>query len=208
MTYYRDDRSFTNYVHDELAIPQIYKRMGWLLKDVNKDELELLDINHGIDYIAFDQNNKSIKIQERFRDSFYQNFNDATLRYRREQNSDPSRIKSEFYKIKADYLVYGITNGKKFIDKRHTLTDFIKWVIIDINFLKQIYDSGKLEIISTNRITCKIENEKLICPENYNKDGSSSFVPFDVIYLNRLWGDKVILAQKGFFNKNKMFKCE
>ena len=26
-------------------------------------------------------------------------------------------MKSEFFKIKADYLVYGITNGKKFIDK-------------------------------------------------------------------------------------------
>ena len=108
-------------------------------------------------------------------------------------------MKSEFFKIKADYLVYGITNGKKFIDKRYTLTDFIKWVILDVNFLKEKYENKQLEIVTSRKITCEIFNQKLICPENFNPDGSSSFVPFDVFMLNKLWGDKVIIAQNRYF---------
>jgi hypothetical protein len=32
----------------------------------------------------------------------------------------------------------------------------------------------------------------------YNKDGSSSFFPIDISYLTQLWGESVLLAQKGF----------
>lgn len=199
MAYYKDDRSFTNYVHNNLAIPKIYETLGWNVLEIDKNKLEYIDINHGIDYVLKDQNGTIKNIQERFRDSFYQKYNDATLRYRRDNNSDPSRMKSEFFKIKADYLVYGITNGKKFIDKRYTLTDFIKWVILDVNFLKEKYENKELEIITTNKITCEIDNQKLICPENFNPDGSSSFVPFDILMLNKLWGGKVIKAQNRYF---------
>tara|TARA_B100000497_G_C7689413_1_gene418674 strand:+ start:792 stop:1391 length:600 start_codon:yes stop_codon:yes gene_type:complete len=199
MAYYKDDRSFTNYVHNNLAIPKIYETLGWNVLEIDKNKLEYIDINHGIDYVLKDQNGTIKNVQERFRDIFYQKYNDATLRYRRDNNSDPSRMKSEFFKIKADYLVYGITNGKKFIDKRYTLTDFIKWVILDVNFLKEKYENKELEIITTNKITCEIVNQKLICPENFNPDGSSSFIPFDIFMLNKLWGDKVIIAQNRYF---------
>ncbi|MCH1558288.1 MAG: hypothetical protein L7R87_04140 [Flavobacteriaceae bacterium] len=199
MGYYKDDRSFTNYVHNNLAIPKIYETLGWNILEIDKDRLEYIDINLGIDYVLKNQNGTIKNIQERFRDSFYQKYNDATLRYRRDKNSDPSRMKSEFFKIKADYLVYGITNGKKFIDKRHTLTDFIKWVILDLNYLKEKYENKELEIVTTKKITCEIFNQKLICPENFNPDGSSSFIPFDILMLNKLWGDKVIIAQNRYF---------
>ena len=66
MSFYKDDRSFTNYVHEELAIPKIYKPLGWTVKNTKEDELYNLDINHGIDYILSDQNNKIIRVQERF----------------------------------------------------------------------------------------------------------------------------------------------
>lgn len=198
MAYYREDRSFTNYVHDNIAVPKIYRTLGWEVQDIEVDQLEFIDLNHGIDYVLKDNRGHIINIQERFRDKYYKNYTDATLRYRRDKNPDPSRMKSEFYKIKADYLVYGITNGKKFLDKRHTITDFIKWVILDVGFLKKKYQSEELEIITTSSILCKIRNKKLLCPENFNPDGSSSFIPLDIPMLNQLWGDNVIIAQKGY----------
>jgi len=148
MSKYSKDRSFTDYVHKALAIPKIYEPIGWKVKNIDSNKLENLDIKKGIDYILTNSKNNTISIQERFRDAYYKRYTDVTLRFRREFNSDPERIKSEFYKIKADYLVYGITNGKKFYDKRHTLTDFIKWAIVDLRFLRNKYRENKVEIVT------------------------------------------------------------
>ena len=131
MTYYKDDRNFTNYVHQNLAKPVIYEPIGWIEKEMDPILLESIDINEGVDYIFESKSRSEIKLQERFRDNYYKKYNDCTLRYRRDHNANPSRHHSEFYKIKADYLVYGITNGSKFKDKRHTLTSFIKYVVVD-----------------------------------------------------------------------------
>ena len=48
-------------------------------------------------------------------------------------------------------------------------------------------ENKELEI-TIQKITCEIFNQKLICPENFNPDGSSSFIPFDILMLNNLWG--------------------
>ncbi len=98
MSKYDKDRSFTNYVHEFLAIPLIYDKIGWKIKDVDPDELERIDVNEGIDYVLYDNKSNIVFVQERFRDEFYKNYNDATLRFRREFNPHPDRIKSEFYK--------------------------------------------------------------------------------------------------------------
>jgi hypothetical protein len=199
MAKYNDDRSFTDFVHNNLAVPIIYKKLKWDVSEIDADELQSLDINNGIDYVLEDNNGKSIYVQERFRDEFYKSYNDATLRFRRDFNPDPKRVESEFYKIKADFLVYGITNGKKFIDKRHTLTDFIKWVALDLKFIQNKYQIGKIKIVTpTNQIKCWIEGDILCCPENFNPDGSSSFLPFDINLMKQLWGSTPILDQKGF----------
>jgi hypothetical protein len=198
MSKYDKDRSFTNYVHEFLAIPLIYDKLGWKIKNIDPAELERKDLNEGIDYVLNDDNGKLIYVQERFRDAYYKNYNDATLRFRRDSNTHPERIESEFYKIKADFLVYGITNGKKFKDKRHTLTDFIKWVILDLRFIRDKYKNAEIEIVKSHRKTCWIENNVLKCPENFNPDGSSSFVPFDIKLIFDLWGKDPIIAQKGF----------
>jgi hypothetical protein len=198
MPKYQKDRNFTDYVHRNLTVPLIYNDIRWKEKDIDKDLLERIDMAEGIDYVLIDEFGKIINVQERFRDAFYKNFNDATIRYRRDQNSNPDRIKSEFYKIKADYLVYGITNGKKFIDKRHTLTDFIKWVILDVKFIQQKFKEEKIKITKSSHIKCWIENDALICPENFNSDPSSSFIPFDIKLIYQLWGITPIYAQKGF----------
>ncbi|WP_299116098.1 hypothetical protein [uncultured Winogradskyella sp.] len=199
MTKYNNDRSFTDYVHDELAIPKIYNPLGWDVLDIDDDELEAKDINEGIDYVLINSDTGEIfNVQERFRDNYYKSYNDATLRYRREFNTNPERIKSEFYKIKADYLVYGITDGSKWPEKRHTLTDFIKWVILDVKFIQSKFEDGKIKIVSSARNTCWLEEDILCCPENFNPDGSSSFLPFDIPLIFNLWGKEPIFAQNGF----------
>jgi len=194
-----DDWNFSNYVHDQLAKPFIYKILKWKVIDIAENVIRDLDINHGIDYILENEGGTRIHVQERFRDNYYKAYCDATLRYRRDFNPDPGRIQSEFYKIKADYLVYGITNGKKFADHRDTLTGFIKWVVLDLKFIREKFNDGYIKIITNSgRRTCRMENKILHCPENFNPDGSSSFLPLDVRMIHKLWGAEPILAQKGF----------
>ena len=199
MAKYNDDRGFTNYVHDELTSPLIYNTLGWKIKNIDAAELERMDVNEGIDYLLVNNNTGAIlNEQERFRYDYYQGYNDATLRYRRDFNPNPERVKSEFYKIKADFLVYGITNGSKWPEKRHTLTNFIKWVILDVKFIQSKFELGKIKIVTSGRKTCWLEEDVLCCPENFNPDGSSSFLPFDIKLIVQLWGNSPIIAQKGF----------
>ena len=182
-----------------LAIPIIYRKLNWDISEIDAKVLETIDINEGIDYVLNNSSGETVLVQERFRDSFYSKYNDATLRFRRDQNQNPERIKSEFYKIKADYLVYGITNGSKFPEKRHTLTDFIKWVVLDLNFIRIQFELGKIKIVTSSKINCWIEDDVLHCPENFNPDGSSSFIPFDVLLLVNLFGYRPIIEQQGYF---------
>lgn len=198
MTFYKDDRGFTDFVHRQLAVSKIYSRLGWNENSMNPDLLEHIDVHHGIDYVMTNEKGMTVNIQERFRDSFYKSYSDATLRFRREFNPHPKRIKSEFYKIKADYLVYGITNGKKFADARHTLTDFLKWVVLDLKFIKKQYEDGQIAIVTSRNTKCWVEKGILKCPENYNSDKSSSFVPFSIPLLCKIWGSEPIFAQGGF----------
>lgn len=199
MANYSSDRNFTDYVHNHLAIPIIYRKLNWDISAIDAATLEKIDINDGIDYVLNNQLGETILVQERFRDSYYSKYNDATLRFRRDQNPNPERIKSEFYKIKANYLVYGITNGSKFQEKRHTLTDFIKWVVLDLEFIKNQFELGKIKIVTSNKINCWIEENVLFCPENFNPDGSSSFIPFDILLLKKLFGLRPIKDQKGYY---------
>ena len=194
------DWAFSTFVHHNMAIPIIYESLGWKIISIKAEEAIELDIHHGIDYVLADNKNVRITVQERFRDNFYATqYNDATLRFRRELNPDPKRIESEFYKIKADFLVYGIVNGKKFEDQRHTLTGFNKWVVLDLKFVQEKFNTDLIKIITrSGKRTCWIENKILHCPENLNPDGSSSFLPFDIKLINELWGQQPIIAQKGF----------
>lgn len=199
MAKYESDRSFTDYVHKYLAIPKIYDPLGWRIKPVDTDILKRIDLNSGIDYVLQDRQGNTLYIQERFREKKYAGYNDATLRFRRENNPLPERVKSEFYKIRANYLVYGISNGQKSQEQRQTLTDFIKWVILDIKFIQNKYKEGKIRIIpNSKRKTCWDKNGILHCPENFNPDNSSSFLPFDIKLIEKLWGRRPIIAQKGF----------
>ena len=196
MSKYIQDRIFTDFIHEKIALKYIYKRLDWKImqKDYNS---EFIDIHKGIDYIFSDKNHKIISVQERFRDKKYSSFNDITIRYRRDFNSDNLRIKSEFYKMEADYHVYGVVNVNKNFYKK--ASNFIKFAVID---LKKIYSKIENKQIIIGGITgykCIIKDDILICPIVKNNDFSSSFIPIDVVYLHNLFKDECIILQDGYF---------
>ena len=199
MAKYNDDRNFTDFVHQNIAIPQIYKKLGWTEYHLDKTESQKIDIEKGIDYLFYNRENKTIKVQERFREESYKKYNDCTLRYKREHNSHADRLLSEYFKLQADVLVYGITNGTKPRENRHTVTSFIKCVLIDLNVLYKQISLEKI-IFDTTIYRSKIVGGRMIAPINKNSDDSSSFVAFDIKQLHKLFGNEnIIICQKGYF---------
>lgn len=87
---------------------------------------------------------------------------------------------------------------KKFKDARHTLTDLIKWVIVDLESLMQKINEEKIIIKTDNRTTCWEKDGIIYCPENFNPDGSSSFIPFDIPLLHKKWGNEIIFKSHGY----------
>jgi hypothetical protein len=199
MANYADDRKFTNYVHVHLALPLIYKPMNWQLVDMDPNELQRLDLKSGIDYVFLNESSKKIGIQERFRELKYKHYNDFTLRYRRDFNINTSQHESEFFKVKAHYMVYGICNAGKTDNEKSLLTDFVKFAVIDLRLLFKKLDAGEILIQEGNHVST-IEHHKMLVPIKHNTDRSSSFVAFDILQLNQLFGNEhIILYQKGFF---------
>lgn len=198
MSKYQSDRIFTDYIFKNLAKKIIYPQLNWKEIEIDEETLEKLDIHNGIDTIAENGNNEMFGVQYRFRDNFYASYNDFTFRYKREHNQNEERVMSEFFKIKAKYFIYGISNGKKFEDKLNTNREFIKWAVIDVDNLLAAIDSG-LIIIDENLqgITCKLKNGQMLCPINNNTDNSSSFVPFDIPILSQI-SNNIVIASYGF----------
>ena len=155
-----------------------------------------IDKTDGVDYV-FLKDKQLITVQERFRESKYKQFTDFTMRYRRDNNKHQDRHESEFYKLKAQYFVYGIVNGLK--TNLSSCTDFLKIAVVDIERLYEHIHSGLIYVNDNGKPTSQIiENTKLECPIKYNKDGSSSFVPIDILQLIKLWDNSVVIFQKGF----------
>ena len=196
---YSFDRNFTDYVHNNLAIDLIYKALNWLPQEINATLMNNVDVNNAVDYFFVDtNNNKIITTQERFREEKYKNYNDFTIRFEREYNPNENRKLSEYYKLNADYFVYGIINSSKY--ELEKATDFIKYAVIDIKKLKKCLDDGLITVSRTlPSIYCQIIDNKMHCPVNYNKDYSSSFIPVDIKMLNKLFPNSgLIISQKGF----------
>lgn len=196
---YSSDRSFSDIVHDSLALNLIYPKLNWEIQDLNAKILENIDLTNAVDYVAIDKNNmKIITIQERFREVRYSNYNDFTIRYKREFNQHEERKLSEYFKLDVDYFVYGIIDRNK-----HDVLKakkFIKFCIININEFKNLIDQGKIKILeNTNKKRCYVDNKILICPVIQNYDFSSSFFPVDIVLLMGLFKtENVVLFQEGF----------
>jgi hypothetical protein len=192
MTYYQDDRLFTNNVHTQLAIEKIYDRLWWREVSINPDTLQRIDIHHGIDYV-FQKDREAKTVQERFRYSEYSNYTDFTIRYRRDNNPRQARHESEYYKMKADYFVYGIVNQSKHVSGFQA-SDFIKYAVVNLKKIYEKIESWDIEIRSTlPGHKCILQDRKIICPVNHNRDGSSSFFPIEIKFLLYLWKEEEIV---------------
>lgn len=197
MTYYSFDRRFTDYIHTNLAIRQIYNVLDWEQSDVSLEELNKLDLNDGIDYMFVDKYNNNISVQERFREVKYKKYNDFTIRYRREYSQFKDRKESEFVKIKADYFVYGITNGYK--SELKTNTRFEKYAVIDLFVIYELINSEKIKIDKSSKISY-ISDGVFYAGYNKNRDFSSDFIVFDIQKLYDQFKDlNIILIQYGFY---------
>lgn len=196
MSKYKKDRAFTDYVHKHLAKPLIYKSLLWDEVQLRQDYAKYIDMMDGIDYV-FRKENTIMTVQERFRGFQYKDFSDFTIRYRRDENKVENRHESEYYKMKAHYFTYGIIDTAK--EDCKEATSFIKYAIIDLKKVYEKLDSGEIFISDNNKNKCEIiDDERIECPVKYNLDGSSSFFPIDISYLVKLWGNDMLIAQKGF----------
>ena len=77
---------------------------------------------------------------------------------------------------------------------------FIKYVVIDVNVLKSLFDE---ELIVVNKnlrsIKCIERDGKIVCTVNYNRDKSSSFIPIDIKLLIKLFSNRnIIIKNFGF----------
>jgi len=197
MSKYQSDRAFTDYVHKHLAIPLIYKPLWWTQVKLKKDYAKYIDMVNGIDYI-FKNGDKILSVQERFREEKFKDYSDFTIRYRRDENKFLDRKESEYYKMKAHYFTYGIINSTK--KEVNNTSGFLKYAIIDLKKVYEKLDSKDIYILDNGKNRCRIvDNAKIECPIKYNNDGSSSFFPIDISFLVKLWGDYMVIAQRGFF---------
>jgi hypothetical protein len=195
---YSTDREFTDFVHNYLAVPLIYKKLKWEVETIDNEYAELKDLNDGIDYHARDNLGLKVTIQERFRRSDY-DYNDFTIRYTRNNSNDPNQVNSEFYKLSADYFIYGITSGDG------DISEFKKVIVLDLNYFKRLLRMGRIRIPKKHRKQSEIvlENGKkvLYTALNRNFDYSSEFIAIDPEKLYEVIGDRIkylIVYQKGF----------
>ena len=191
---YKSDREFTDFVHTNLACKIIYPKLNWEIQDLNLKMLNNIDTRNAIDKNII----KTVTIQERFREKKYSNYTDFTIRYKRDHNQFDERKLSEYFKLDADYFVYGIIDESK--ANVYKAKSFLKYCVIDINKIKEYIDLEKIIIReNTNLKKCIIENNKLICPVIENRDYSSSFFPIDIVMLSMLFeDDNIIVLQEGF----------
>lgn len=158
---------------------------------MKSSDLEYHDLNDGIDAFAVDLAQKRIvSLQYRFRDVKYSAYSDVTLRYRRDRNLDVRRHPSEFFKIKANFLLYGTSTLAKTSSSSHTLA---RWAILNLDILMDLIVQERVVISSSLKANrCTVDKGRLLCPVNHNRDGSSTFVPFDLGLLNKLFGSTVV----------------
>ncbi|MEM9673275.1 MAG: hypothetical protein ACFB15_08945 [Cyclobacteriaceae bacterium] len=197
-TSYRLDRTFTDFIHQQVALPQVYRPLGWEPFRLSNSEKEELDIHHGIDRVFSQANGTLVTVQERFRIARYANYQDVTFRYRRDQHATTERRYSEFYKIQADYLLYGIINKDSKDPDQIAGAAFQKVALIHLPPLWKKLESGEAIIDETASGRCRWEEERLVIPVNHNRDGSSSFIAWDIPLIAQHWPRQIICYQRGF----------
>lgn len=196
MSRFESDKAFTDYVHTNIALSKIYGPIGWKQVNFNDSYGIHIDKSDGIDYV-FLKEDQLITVQERFREIRYKTYTDFTIRYRRDHHKEEAHHESEFYKLKAQYFVYGIVNGEK--KDLSSNNDLIKYAVIDLKVFYEKIDKGDIRITDQTLKHSRISEDGIIeCPVITNRDRSSSFIPIDVVQLIDLFQDEVVISQQGF----------
>lgn len=196
------DWNFTDKVHKHVLDKKIYNHTFDNFCSIEKASLKE-DQENGIDYWIFCQNNK-YSIQERFRElyKYTENSFEFTLRYERNNSISNNQKKSEFFKIEADFLLYGITENKK---SDFNISGLKRFVFIDLNELFKEIHLGNIVIDENknnkNQPYLKNNIPHAIIKQNHeDKTGNSSLIIFNVLHLN-LINKNIVLNSQGYFNK-------
>lgn len=80
MSEHLNDRMFTNYIHQNLVIKEIYERLEWKQIESKSELAEHLDINKVVDYCFTTKHEAVVTVQERFRERKYGRYNGITFR--------------------------------------------------------------------------------------------------------------------------------
>nr|WKN38987.1 hypothetical protein K4G66_09760 [Tunicatimonas sp. TK19036] len=195
-TNYRQDRAFTEFVHKHLALPQVYSLLGWSPFHLRSHEKQELDLHHGIDRVFYTDEGLLVTVQERFRTSAYTKYQDVTFRYRRDRHSDAARRYSEFYKIQADYFLYGMVDRPS--KNTDQLSGFCKVALLNLPPLWKKLQTGEAFIDEARTGRCHWHHDRMIIPVNHNRDRSSSFIAWDIPLIAQHWPQEILVYQRGF----------
>lgn len=198
-TTYQQDRAFTEFVHKHLALPQVYSSLEWSPFHLRAQEKQRLDIHHGIDRVFYTAEGLLVTVQERFRTAAYIKYQDVTFRYRREQHHNAARRYSEFYKIQADYLLYGMVNS--YSKNSDQLSGFCKVALLRLSPLWEKLRTGEAIIDETKTGRCHWHDGRMVIPVNHNRDHSSSFIAWDIPLIAQHWPQDILVYQRGFIPK-------
>ncbi|MDN6166289.1 MAG: hypothetical protein L0L22_06215 [Staphylococcus equorum] len=203
---YDNRRMFSDAVHVNIA-DKVYQYLGRLIDDSRDDDYhEKADLIDGIDYYVL-VNGHHRTVQERFRTSKNCNYNDITLRYQYPENKD-DRSKSEWFKLTADYFMYGVINQNTNDSRKiKPSAKFLKLVVIDLRVFSRLVDNEKI-IVGSEKFS-KIIDGKLVGGLNSNvsrvHDNRSIFAVFDVKHLYQT-NEDLIIVEKGYNTPKDIFQ--
>lgn len=183
------DWQFSDKVHEKVMEVVYGPTSGLVIKASEKD-----DLSKGIDYLFFSKNRQSDKplyIQERFRElnKYTASCEEFTLRFRRSNSLSDTQKLSEFFKIKAHCLVYGVTSEAKQHIEDGGDFNLKHVVVIKLKKLMKAIDNG-LIIIDNNednqRSKPYLKDERPVAIVKHNKEdklGNSSMLVFNFKHL-------------------------
>lgn len=191
---YGDRRGFSDKVHKLMAI-NVYKTLKWRLDNSrNIDYMNDADIKDGIDYYILNEEGMHRTVQERFRrESSAKNYDDITIRYNYVEND----LSSEWFKITADYFMYGVIKG----EHPSASSKFKKLVVVDFQYFKHLLEKRYIKVDKKARKSYIDENGVLHSGFRHNKsiknDKVTTFVTFRVRDLYEL-SPELIVIEKGY----------
>ena len=214
---YRLDRSETDTRHNLPSVQSIYTNAGYRL--LTKEEVDSLFVSEkykldaitldnmfGIDYVCQDKNGRYIFVQERLKPKRYSFFQEFNLRYERltsKVRTEESKIKQFIHNVESG--VFRFRNGYK----QNSFTVFIVYAFINddtgqiikrvtanLNVLYHYLDEGRIVPVPKGHKNWDPvsgfwddEHKVFYAPIMPDRDGSASFVNFNVVQMQTHFTD-------------------